>query len=325
MEITQLKRFYDIILENTPAYKTLQSDLQSQNISHSYFLKCSDKITREIFSKCFAKSIICKNHNENCVICENIEKGVFADVYFLPENNEVLKVDDAEKILNTVNLFGLEQEKKIYILDKFEFATPQMQNKLLKILEEPPQNVYFLLMCEEDTGVIAPIKSRCKKLFINNLNPSTIDYILNSLKVPQDKQEIAKFVGDNFLGRTLEVLENKAIQNIFELCLDIFVNCNNRNDILKYSTKIASYKNEFDVFLRIYSLILSHLYFHKCSNTLNTNAFVNELKNISQKFTLDNLIKLQEKTIKYNEEFIRNCNLNIIADKLIFDNLEARI
>jgi len=325
-EIKELKKFYNKILYQSQALTTLENDIKTNSVSHSYFLKCSDKLTREIFAVHFAKALICGSiHLENCSICENIEKHVHPDVYFMPENGDILKVDDAVKILDSVNFFGLEQDKKIYILDNFEFATTQMQNKILKVLEEPPENVYFLLMSGGDSGVLNPIKSRCKKLYINNLNDKVIDEILTDLKVLEDKRKIAKFVGENYLGRTLEAVMDRQYQIIFEACLDFLENCTSSKHVLKYSSRISSFKNNFDIFLKIYSLIISEICYNKCTNTFRTNIFNERFNRIGQCYCLESLIDIESKINFYNEESKRNCNISLIVDTMIFDNLQARV
>lgn len=326
LEIKQLKKFYNKIISNSQAYTTITKDLSSNSVSHSYLLTCNDKLTRDIFAVHFAKMLICGNsHIDNCTICENIEKHVHPDTYFLPENGSVLKVEDAVKILDSVNFFGLEQDKKIYVLDSFEFATQQMQNKILKVLEEPPENVYFLLMCSSDSGVLNPIKSRCKKIFINSLPDQVIDEILDELKVLNEKRNIAKFIGENYLGRTLEVATERQYQILFEACLDFLENCTSSKVALRFSSRISGFKNDFDAFLKIYSLIISQICYNKCTNEFRTNVFTERFKKIGQDYSLEALINLENKINFYNEEYKRNCNINLIVDTMIFDNLQARV
>lgn len=324
MDIFELKPYYDIIISSGQACLVFDADLASNCVSHSYLLKCEDDITRQIFANYFAKRLICQNHNSGCTICDNIERGTHPDIMKLPEEDGGLKVEDSAKILNSVNFFGMEQEKKIYILDKFESATLQMQNKLLKVLEEPPENVYFLLMCKQDNGVINPIKSRCKKLYINSLSEVDLDNILSSLKVREQTRDIAKFIGYNYIGQTFEAIENRSLQNIMQFCFDMFDNLDNSKQSLKYSARLANLKGDIEKFLKIYALIISQIYYYKCVGKFRNKAFKNEFSRFANKFSIKGLISLQEKVCTYNEQIKRNCSVPLIADTICLDYLMCK-
>lgn len=78
-------------------------------------------------------------------------------------------MEDAERILEESALKPVEGNKKLFVAGDFAEATTQAQNKLLKLLEEPPEGVYFLLGATVSFSVLPTILSRTEKLEIPRL------------------------------------------------------------------------------------------------------------------------------------------------------------
>lgn len=85
-----------------------------------------------------------------------------------------IRVDDAQEILKSLALKSYEGGYKIMIVwmaDKMNIAA---SNKLLKLLEEPPEKTIFILIVEQEEDVIQTIRSRCQVLHFNGLPESCI-------------------------------------------------------------------------------------------------------------------------------------------------------
>lgn len=93
-----------------------------------------------------------------------IEEETFADCTVLPGAGAKLSVDDAARVVDESLLHPVEEDKKLFVLDAFDTASPLVQNKLLKILEEPPEGVYFLLGASGEGSVLPTVLSRVRKL-----------------------------------------------------------------------------------------------------------------------------------------------------------------
>ena len=103
-------------------------------------------------------------------------------------------VEDAERITEESALKPVEGEKKAFVISDFDFATPAAQNKLLKLLEEPPEGVVFLLGARTAYPVLSTVLSRVKTIEVP----------------PFETEEIESFLTRNYGGRYLA--------NDYELC-----------------------------------------------------------------------------------------------------------
>ncbi|MBP6041350.1 MAG: DNA polymerase III subunit delta' [Flavobacterium sp.] len=99
-----------------------------------------------------------------------------------------IRVDDAQEILKSLALKSYEGGYKIMIVwmaDKMNIAA---SNKLLKLLEEPPEKTIFILIVEQEEDVIQTIRSRCQVLHFNGLPESCIAEALVAKKQIEPKQ-----------------------------------------------------------------------------------------------------------------------------------------
>lgn len=92
-----------------------------------------------------------------------IEAESFTDCLFFPAAGEKLTVNDGARIIDESLLKPVEGQKKLFVLDNFHTASVLVQNKLLKVLEEPPAGVYFLLGAAVEHSVLPTVLSRMNK------------------------------------------------------------------------------------------------------------------------------------------------------------------
>lgn len=91
-----------------------------------------------------------------------IEEESFSDCLFFPAAGEKLTADDGARIIDESLLKPVESGKKLFVLDAFHTASAIVQNKLLKVLEEPPAGVSFLLGAAAEHTVLPTVLSRAK-------------------------------------------------------------------------------------------------------------------------------------------------------------------
>jgi DNA polymerase-3 subunit delta' len=120
-----------------------------------------------------------------------------------------IRVDDAQEILKSLSLKSYEGGYKIMIIwmaDKMNIAA---SNKLLKLLEEPPEKTVFLLISENEEDIIQTIRSRCQITHFNSLSEKTISEAL--IKSQQIEEKKALKIAHQSQGNY-----NKALHLIHE-------------------------------------------------------------------------------------------------------------
>ena len=152
------------LISGTTAYAIFSGDRQKGRLSHAYMLHFQDAENMRGALKIFALKFF--GVSESDPVGKRILNETFPDARIFPEEGKKFTVEGATALLADSALMPLEGDKKLFIISGFNEATPLIQNKLLKTLEEPPEGVYFLLGATTLAPVLDTVKSRVKTLTI---------------------------------------------------------------------------------------------------------------------------------------------------------------
>jgi DNA polymerase-3 subunit gamma/tau len=171
--------------------RALSNAIQSGKIMHAY-LFCGPRGTGKTSSaRIFAKSLNCVNGPTvtpcgKCSGCLDVVNSTPVDVIEIDAASN-RSVDDARNILDKVQYAPLHGKYKIYIIDEVHMLTNEASNALLKTLEEPPENVIFILATTESHKVLETIVSRCQRYDFRRI---TTDDIVKRLKFISKSENI---------------------------------------------------------------------------------------------------------------------------------------
>ena len=168
------------LLSQTAAYKILCGDAQSGRLSHAYMLYFADGVNLRSALKMFARQFFL---NDKPSLIENES---LTDLKVYPEKDNKLTAEAATQIVADGAIKPIAHDKKLFIVSSFNDASPVFQNKLLKILEEPPQGVYFLLGVTATSSVLPTVMSRVKLL---EIPPFSEEQIFSALQRESDNPQ----------------------------------------------------------------------------------------------------------------------------------------
>ena len=244
------------IVGRMPQYIELRGLKKTNKLTHAYMLIGSDGLLLEGFARLFAKLVLCGNGIpcDKCVSCQKNDLGVHPDLCVLPKE-EKYAVSAVEWLNANSNLVPLEAGKKVYILDRFDSASPAVQNKLLKLLENPPPSVTFIVCVSSERAVLPTIHSRCKRIRLNSLKESDIkNYLTKTVPEAKDIGKIAKLCGGN-LQRAIDFVSVGYMQN-YNLVLDTLVNLKGSGTMLLQAGRLNEKKEQIETLLEIFETVL---------------------------------------------------------------------
>lgn len=147
--------------------KILKHQIETGTVSHAY-LFCGTRGTgKTTTARILAKAVNCTSDGNrpctSCANCRSIKDGTFMDVIEIDaaSNNGV---DNIRELRESVKYPPSVGKKKIYIIDEVHMLSTGAFNALLKTLEEPPENVMFILCTTEPQKLPQTILSRCMRL-----------------------------------------------------------------------------------------------------------------------------------------------------------------
>lgn len=158
--------------------KALSNAINLNKISHAYLL-CGPRGTgKTTTARIIAKSLNCKEGPTldpcgECPSCKDIANSTPIDVIEIDAASN-RKVEDARNILEKIQFVPVNGHFKIYIIDEVHMLTTEAFNTLLKTLEEPPENVIFVLATTEPHKVLDTIISRCQRFDFRRITTEDI-------------------------------------------------------------------------------------------------------------------------------------------------------
>lgn len=189
--------FHDLIGQENIVH-ALSNAIELNRIAHAYLL-CGPRGTGKTSSaRILAKSLNCKEGPTltpcgKCPACIDIMNSIPVDVIEIDAASN-RSVEDTQAILEKIQYVPVNGRYKIYVIDEVHMLSNHAFNALLKTLEEPPQNVIFILATTEPHKVLDTIISRCQRFDYRRITTNDIvkrlEYISTEEKINISKEAL---------------------------------------------------------------------------------------------------------------------------------------
>ncbi len=183
--------------------------------SHAYLIEGPEGSGKKSLAKYIAASLACGGNCNDCNICHRIAEGHCPDIKFISrsEGQKNISVDAVRDMIDDTSLTPLELDFKMYVIDGAERLSAQAQNSLLKIIEEPPKNVYILLLCESSAQILVTVRSRVQRVPMQLLSRAETEEYLKqhcerSLLADDGKLDFAVRLSGGSVGKAVKLLSD---------------------------------------------------------------------------------------------------------------------
>ena len=275
------------ILERYSLNEKILNNFSGKRVPHAIIIEgfsSEEDDIRLAIAKIISAFLMCKKENEkpcfNCNSCNKIFADNHPDVIKIGDNGlaKSFHIDKIRELRQDVFIIPNESTYKVYILDYSDNMTAAAQNALLKVLEEPPKSVMFVLICKSSKNLIQTIKSRCQ-IFSFEINENKmydkktedcVKDIINGL--------VAVTEWELMLATSKLIKDKLLLKNVLDILIDIFseavresFEASSRNKIFAEESKILSAR------LTKLSLIKSIEVLENTKDMLEKNANMNLL------------------------------------------------
>lgn len=210
-------RTFDDVVGQAHITDTLKRQVDTGRLSHAYLFTGTRGTGKTSCAKILARAVNCEhpvdgNPCNQCPSCLGIENGSILDVLELDaaSNNGV---DQVRALRDEAVYTPAAVRKRVYIVDEVHMLSTAAFNALLKILEEPPAHLMFILATTELHKVPATIKSRCQQFSFKRILPGDIAgrlaYVAEQegLKLTKDGSVLLSRLADGGLRDALSLLD----------------------------------------------------------------------------------------------------------------------
>ena len=174
---------FDDVVGQEHITETLKKQVETGRLSHAYLFIGTRGTGKTTCAKILAKAVNCEhpvngNPCNQCAACRGIDDGSILDVVEIDaaSNN---RVEDVRALRDEAVFSPANVNKRVYIIDEVHMLSNSAFNALLKILEEPPAHLMFILATTELHKVPATILSRCQRHSFKRIPVDTITARLN--------------------------------------------------------------------------------------------------------------------------------------------------
>ncbi|MFO7997283.1 MAG: DNA polymerase III subunit delta' [Dehalococcoidia bacterium] len=208
----------------------LSHSLETNAVAHAYLLVGPRHVGKGTLALNLAQALNCDGPEVpcgQCRSCRRILDGKHADVTIIGLGSGTeIGIDDIRGLQRLANLPPYEGKCKVFIIDEAEYLSTEAANALLKVLEEPPQKVVWLLLAAEEQRLLPTIISRCQRLELKPVpSERAQDVLINSYNIDAEKARLLTRLCHGCFGWALsaltsdDILEQRArrITSLFSL------------------------------------------------------------------------------------------------------------
>ncbi len=150
---------FDMLFGNESVKALLENEITRGTLSHAYVIEGPKGSGRHTLVRAALSALAAGGDNGR------IERGLCSDIVSVeaPEGKKFIPVDRIREVREAAYLFPVELDFKAFIISEAQTMTAEAQNAFLKVLEEPPHNVYFFLITG-GPGLLTTVRSRAPTL-----------------------------------------------------------------------------------------------------------------------------------------------------------------
>lgn len=305
---------YSNIKGHEPVKRYLRKALAKGIFSHAYLFEGRSGIGKLEMAGEFAKAVNClRGKDEACDECISCRKAAISnhpDIISIGPEGRSIKNEQVKALQAEMHLKPYESRRKVFIIDSADTMTPQAQNSLLKVLEEPPSSSIVILVTSNEVGLLPTVRSRCQRLHFSR---------------SEDKSQPDRALADKAAGSSGEA----ALEEYRDKSLMFVGDCISKNSKAMFEFSEAISKMDRKECLGVLSMVIA--WFRDLSiykETKNGQLIINhdkmdEIRSLERKTNGKSVYKALEALTEAIEKMQGTINQQMIVDHLVLKIQEA--
>lgn len=232
-----------MIFEGLLGHETVKESLgraiAQDRISNAYVFEGAPGVGKKLCAKLFSQALVCETGTAcgTCSMCVQATASTLPDIITLRKDQDraSVGVDNVrEQIISEVYLKPRNARRKIFIIDSGDELSTEAQNALLKVLEEPPSYVTFIICVTAKEKLLSTVLSRSQIVSFFPLSTATVcDYLTKNYDMAQSTAETIAKLSCGSIGTAQELCNNPDRQARIEKSINALINLKKNSQKLR--------------------------------------------------------------------------------------------
>lgn len=307
--------------------KRLGLAITQDKISNAYVFEGITGVGKKLCAHIFANALMCESGNPPCGVCSlciQAKAKTLPDIIVVEKDADKTQigVDNVrEQVISEVYIKPRNARRKIFIIEQGDILSTEAQNALLKVLEEPPEYVTFIICVTSKEKLLPTVLSRSQTMSFFPLSAETVEkYIKENVQTDKDTKTIAK-LSRGSIGMAKELISDDAKMARVEKSIKCILNLSKNSLSVRQMTEFLSEEKEnvtevIDyclAFLRDCVLLKTEL-----TENIIFSDYISDMRVFTQNLGKKELVRAFDKLTELKLSLSQNLNFNAtVSDAVV--------
>lgn len=313
--------------------EAVRRQIQERRLVHALMITGEPGTGKRSFAGLLARALLCSAPSgvpcgacESCRLAESgenpdlimIRKGIPLSVE-TKKGRSTVPVDDIREMIRICSRHSFLGGCRVVIIENAEDLTVQAQNSLLKILEEPPEDTYFILTSCQPAKVLITIRSRCRPLKFVPWSREQIVRVLEASGIGHSFAVSVAAASSGSVGKARLLASDEEFWKMQEEVLKVFFCTKQRSTILKVSTEWKDRKSDAELLFSILENTIHSLLEHRLNHgsTDLLKGIPDEWIRFSEKAEIGLIASLSDRITEARKQLAFNVNFQAVFEQLL--------
>lgn len=310
-----------------------QEVIQNKKLSHAIMLEGKDGIGKNLLAYNIAKTLFCESSSgDACGVCRNCLKmnhQNHPDYNVVEPDGKQIKNAQIEAFQEFVNIKPYDAAYKVILIKEADKMNASSQNRILKTLEEPAQDVIIILVTNNSEKLLPTVVSRCQVIKMNGLSDEqVIKYLQMNHEQSLDEALMIAKLSAGSIGRAVIYLESESFEKIRKEVRELLfaIDKNERSKVLSMCSFFTSEKENILEIIEYMILWYRDLLLYKKAKVKELLIHSHELetiKKLARNLSVQKLIGNIELLELTKKKLNQHSHFDLTIEVLLIQLLEA--
>lgn len=308
--------------------KSLESAIAHDRISNAYVFEGIQGVGKKLCAKIFSQALVC-SEKENapcgeCPFCVQAKALTMPDIIYVKKDADkaTIGVENVrQQVIGEVYLKPRNANRKVFVIEEGDDLSVEAQNALLKVLEEPPAYVTFIICVTSKEKLLSTVLSRSQTVTFFPLSCETVaKYLIDKTDTPEDKTQLLSKMAQGSIGTALELATDDTKLTRMEKSVTALINLKKNALRIREMVELLTEEKEniteiidyMSTFLRDCVLIKTEM-----PQMAVFSDKVSDMRVFSQDLSKKNLISAFDKLNQLKIKLKQNLNFNATVSEAV--------